>query len=78
MELPNQEKNDNASRKGNAQILRDTIKQVEMQEKKNLRRTRKLLEAKVKSRNLIKGLNAKAILSCKILGAILKVDKRRT
>ena len=43
----------------------DTIKQVEMKEKikkEYLRRTRKLLETKLSCRNLIKGINTRAIL----------------
>ena len=43
----------------------DTIKQVEMKEKikkEYLRRTRKLLETKLCSRNLIKGINTWAVL----------------
>ena len=54
----------NARRKGNLQILgvleADTIKQVEMKDKikkEYLRRTRKQLETKLSSRNLIKGIN---------------------
>ena len=42
----------------------DTIKQVEMKEKnlkEYLRRTRKLLETKLSSKNLIKGINTWAI-----------------
>ena len=43
----------------------DTIKQVEMKNKirkEYLRRTRKLLETKLSSRNLIKGINTWAVL----------------
>ena len=43
----------------------DTIKQVEMKDKirkEYLRRTRKLLESKLPSRNLIKGINTWAVL----------------
>ena len=42
----------------------DTIKQVEMNDKirkEYLRRTRKLLETKLSSRNLIKGINTSAV-----------------
>ena len=42
----------------------DTIKQVEMKDKihkEYLRRTRKLLEIKLSSRNLIKGINTQAV-----------------
>ena len=62
MEQPNQEKI--RTRKGKLQILSkleaDTIKQVEMKEKnkkKYLKRNRKLLETKLSSRKLIKGIN---------------------
>ena len=42
----------------------DTIKQVEMKEKdkkEHLRKTRKVLETKLSSRNLIKGINTWAV-----------------
>ena len=47
----------------------DTIKQVEMKEKikkEYLWRTRKLLETKLCSRNLIKGINTRAFTSLDI------------
>ena len=86
MELTNQEKNQIIQRKGKSKILKilkvDTIKQAEMKEKKKkeyLRRTRKLLETKLYSRNLIKEIDTwAASLPCKILGTILKVDIGRT
>ena len=66
--------NQNAQRKRNQQILRNTWSghhQTYWNEKKNKkeyhRRTRKLLESKVNSRNFIKRINT-----------ILKVDERRT
>ena len=65
IELPNQEKIRIPREKETSKYLgileADTIKQVEMKEKikkEYLRRTRKLLETKLYSRNLIKGINA--------------------
>ena len=64
MELPNQDKiktlGENETYKYLGILEADTIKQVEMKEKiqkEYLRRTRKLLETKLNSRNLIKGIN---------------------
>ena len=64
MELPNQDKISTLGEKEMYKYLgileADTIKQVEMKEKikkEYLRRTRKLLEIKLCSRNLIKGIN---------------------
>ena len=64
----------------------DTIKQVEMKEeiKKEyfgrvvFRRTRKLREIKLYSRNLIKEMDTCTAPPRKILGTILGVDQRRT
>ena len=53
----------------------DTIKQVEMKEKikkEYLRRTRKLLETKLCSRNLIKGINNWAVTLVSYWGSFLK------
>ena len=53
----------------------DTIKQVQMKDmirKEYLRRTRKLLEAKLSSRNLIKGINTWAVPLVRYLGPFLK------
>ena len=53
----------------------DTIKQVEMKErikKEYLRRTRKLLETKLSSRNLIKGINTWAVPLVRYFGPFLK------
>ena len=53
----------------------DTIKQVEMKkkiQKEYLRRTRKLLETKLKSRNLIKGINTWAVPLVRYSGPFLK------
>ena len=53
----------------------DTIKQVEMKEKikkESLRRTRKLLETKLYSRNLVKGINTWAVHLIRYLGPFLK------
>ena len=64
MESPNQDKirtlAENEIYKYLVILKADTIKQVEMKnkiQKEYLRRTRKLLETKLSSRNLIKGIN---------------------
>ena len=68
MELPSQDKIRTLGEKENYKYLHileaDTIKQVEMKDKikkEYLRRTRKLLETKLSSRNLIKGINTWAV-----------------
>ena len=68
MELPNQDKiktlAENETYKYLGILEADTIIQVEMKEKiqkEYLRRTRKLLETKLNSRNLIKGINTWAL-----------------
>ena len=70
MELSNQEKIRTLGEKEAYKYLEimeaDTIKQVEVKEKikkEYLRRTRKLLEIKLYSRNLIKGINTWAVSS---------------
>ena len=79
MELPNQDKirtlGENETHKylGNLEV--DTIKLVEMKDKiqkEYLRRTRKLLETKFSSRNLIKGINALAVPLVRHSGPFLK------
>ena len=53
----------------------DTIKQVEMKEKikkEYFRRTRKLLETKPSSRNLIKGINTRAVALVRYSGPFSK------
>ena len=53
----------------------DTIKQVEMKDKiqkEYLKRTRKILETKLSSRNLIKGINNWAVLLVRYSGPFLK------
>ena len=53
----------------------DTIKQVQMKDtirKEYLRRTRKLLETKLTSRNLIKGINTWAVPLVRYSGPFLK------
>ena len=53
----------------------DTIKYVEMKEKNKkeyLRRTRKLPETKLSSRNLIKGINTWAVSNVRYTGPFLK------
>ena len=68
MELPNQEKVRTLGEKETSKYLgileANTAKQVEMKEKskkKYLRGTRNLLESKLWSRNLIKGINTWAV-----------------
>ena len=53
----------------------DTIKQVEMKDKikkEYLRRTRKLLETKLSNRNLIKGINTRAVPLVRYSGPFMK------
>ena len=68
IELPNEDKIRTLAENESYKYLRileaDTIKQVERKnkiQKEYLRRTRKLLETKLNSRNLIKGINTCAI-----------------
>ena len=75
MELPNQDKiwtlGENETYKYLDILEADTIKQVEMKDKiqkEYLRRTRKLLETKLSSRNLIKGINTWAVLLVRYSG----------
>ena len=79
MELPNQDKirtlAENETYKYLGIFEADTIKQVEMKDKiqkEYLRRTRKLLETKLSSRNLIKGINTWAVPLVRYLGPFLK------
>ena len=80
IELPNQEKIRMLGEKKTYKYLEileaDTIKQVEMKEKKikkdYLMRTRKLLETKIYSRNLIKVINTWTISLVRYLGPFLK------
>ena len=73
MELPNEDKirtlGENETYKYLEILEADTIKQVQMKDKiqkEYLRRTRKLLETKPSSRNLIKGKNTWAVSSLDI------------
>ena len=82
MELPNQDKIRTLGEKETYKylgILRaDTIKQVEMKDKiKNgyLRRTRKQLEAKLSSRNLIKRINTWVVPLIRYSGPFLKLTR---
>ena len=79
IELPNQDKirtlSENETYKYLAILEADTIKQVEMKakiQKEYLRRTRKLLEIKLSSRNLIKGINTWVIPLVRYSGPFLK------
>ena len=79
MELPNQDKiktlAENETYKYLLILEVDTIKQVEMKEKiqkEYLKRTRKLLETKLNSWNLIKGINTRAVPLVRYSGPFLK------
>ena len=79
MEVPNQDKirtlTENETYKYLGILEADTIKQVEMKDKiqkEYLRRTRKLLETKLSSRNLIKGINTWAVPLVRYSGPFLK------
>ena len=79
IELPNQDKirtlTENETYKYLGILEADTIKQVEMKnkiQKEYLRRTRKLLETKLSSRNLIKGIDTWAVPIVRYLGPFLK------
>ena len=79
MELPNQDEirtlGENETYKYLVILEADSIKHMEMREKiqkEYLRRTRKLLEAKLSSRNLIKGINTWAVPLVRFSGPFLK------
>ena len=79
MELPNHDKIRTLGEEENYKYLAileaDTIKQVEMKyktRKEYLRRTRKLLDIKLPSRNLIKGINTWAVPLIRYSGPFLK------
>ena len=79
IELPNQDKfrtlAENETYKYLGILDDDTIKQVEMKnkiQKEYLRRARKLLETKLASRKLIKGINTRAVPIVKYSGPFLK------
>ena len=79
MELPNHDKirtlEENETYKYLGILEADTIKQVQIKDttrKKYLRRTRKLLETKLSSRNLIKGINTWAVPHVRYSGPFLK------
>ena len=79
LELPNKDKiktlAENETFKYLGILEADTIKQAEMKEKiqkEYLRRTRKLLETKLNSRNLIKGINTWAVPFVRYSGPFLK------
>ena len=79
MELPNKDKiktlAENETYEYLGILVADTIKQVEMKEKiqkEYLRRTRKLLETKLNSRNLIKGIDTRAVPLLIYTGPFLK------
>ena len=79
MELPNHDRirtrEENKTYKYLGFLEADTINQVQMKDtvrKKYLRRTRKLLETKLSSRNLIKGINTWAVPLVRYSGPFLK------
>ena len=79
MELPNKDKiktlAENETYKYLDILVADTIKQAEMKEKNQkeyLRRSRKLLEIKLSSRTLIKGINTWAVPLVRYSGPFLK------
>ena len=79
IEQPNQDKIKSLAENETYEYLgsleADTIKQSEIKEKiqkEYLRRTRKLLETKLNSRNLIKGINTWAVLLVRYSGPFLK------
>ena len=79
MELPNHDKirtlEENENHKYFGIFEADTIKQVQMKDtirKEYLRRTRKLLETKLSSRNFIKGINTWALPLVRYSGPFLK------
>ena len=79
IELPNQDKirtlAENETYKYLGILEADNIKKVEMKnkiQKEYLRRTRKLRETKLNSRNLIKGINTWAVLVVRYSGLFLK------
>ena len=82
MELPNQDKirtlAENKTYKYLGILDADTIKQVEMKDKiqkEYLRITRKLLETKLSSRNLINGINTWAVPLVRYSGLFLKLTR---
>ena len=79
MELPHQDKIRTPGEKERYKYFgileADAIRQVQMKEKikkEYLRRTRKLLETKLSSRNLIKGINTCAVSIVRYSGPFLK------
>ena len=79
MELPNKDKIKTLAENENYKYLgileADTIKQVEMKEKiqkEYLRRTRKLLDTKLNSRNLIRGINTWDVTLVRYSGPFLQ------
>ena len=79
MELPNHDRirtlEENETYKYLGILEADTIKQVQIKDmirKEYLRRTRKLLETKLSSRNLIKGINTWAVPLVRYSGPFLK------
>ena len=85
MELPNHDRirtlEENETYKYLGILEADTIKQVQMKDlirKEYLRRTRKLLETKLSSRNLIKRNKYLSYATSQIFGILSQVDPRGT
>ena len=83
IELPNQDKKRILGEKETYKYLgiyeADTIKQVETKEKikkEYLRRTRKLTEIKLSSRNLIKGINTRIVHLVRYSGTFLEWSRK--
>ena len=75
MELPNHDRIRTLEENETYKLEADTIKQVQMKDlirKEYLRKTRKLLETKLSSRNLIKGINTWAVPLVRYSGPFLK------
>ena len=84
MQIPNQDKISTLGEKETYKYLgileAGFNKQLELKEKikkKYLRRTRKLLDTKLSSRNLIKGISIWAVTIVRYSGHLFEVDKRR-
>ena len=84
MELPIHDKiktlEENETYKYSGILEADTIKQVQIKDtirKEYLRRARKLLETKLSSRNLIKGINTWAVSLVRYSGPFLKWTREK-
>ena len=78
IELPNQKKHQNAWREGKLQVVGNIGSRYQMKMKERIwkeypRRTRKLLQTKLLSRNLIKGINIRTVPLVRYSGKFLKL-----